>query len=440
MKKKISIISLGCDKNRVDTEKMLYALKMGGHCVTYDFNEAEIIIINTCAFIAPARSEAIDTILEMSEYKKNLCEKLIVTGCFPQKYSDELSKGLEEVDAFLGTCAYETICEVIDSLYTRDIKCPINVEIYDKFDNINRIQTTPLHYAYLKIADGCDNHCTFCTIPSIRGKYISRSMDSLVEEAKSLLSNGVSELILVAQDTTRYGTDLYNKPMLVELIKKLSELDFVWIRIMYCYPELVTDELLNEICNNPKVAKYIDIPLQHIDDGILKLMNRRSLKADIIKLVEKIQNLDTYISVRSTFMVGFPTETDSQFKNLQDFIKKYRLQNVGVFAYCLEEDTVSAKLEPQVSEEVKLQRVNSIGKLHYQNAIKNNKAMKNKIVKVVYEDIDYDRNLFKGRTQFNAPEIDSFVYFKADFVDVGQMYDVKITDYDKYDLIGEIVK
>lgn len=434
MMKKIAVVSLGCDKNRIDTEHMLSYLVSGGYEITDEYDNANVIIVNTCAFIQSAREEAIDTVLEMARYKKGNCSKLIVTGCLPQKYSSELFDELLEVDAFLGVNDYDKIIAVIES--------PQRAVILDGRERVleeNRIVTTPIHYAYLRIADGCDNFCTFCTIPSIRGKYRSRTKESIVAEAKRLVDNGVKELILVAQDVTRYGIDLYGYYALVELVKELTQLDILWLRLMYCYPELVSDELIEEIASNGKVAKYIDIPMQHYDDGILKLMNRRSDSAQLDELVEKIRAKNKDIAVRTTFMVGFPTETQAQFERLCEFAKKSKLENVGIFAYSEEEDTPSAKLKPQISDSVKVQRVETMGEIHLSNAREKNAQLIGKVVDVLYEDIDYERNMFVGRTQHNAPDIDSFVYFTADLVDVGSVYKVRITDYEDYDLIGEKV-
>jgi ribosomal protein S12 methylthiotransferase len=427
MNKKIGIVSLGCDKNRVDTENMLYYLKDGAFEITNDYSVADIIIVNTCAFIESARAEAIDTILEMAEYKKSgKCKQLIVTGCLPEKYRDQLVEGIPEADAFLGVREYEKIAKVI-GMSDKDS------ELTDK-----RIITTPQHYAYLRIADGCDNHCTFCTIPSIRGKYKSVKIEDVLSQASDLEKMGVKEIILVAQDVTSYGKDIYGSYQLVNLLKKLSEFNFEWIRLMYCYPELVSDELIEEISTNPKIAKYVDIPLQHVDDGVLKLMNRRSRKEQIVSIVNKLRAKCPDIAIRTTFMVGFPSETEEQFYNLCDFAKEYKLDHVGVFAYSKEDDTPSAKIKGHLDEEIKLERVDILGAILEENNLKANEKFVGKTVKVLYEDIDYERNMFVGRTQYNAPEIDSVVYFSGEFADVGEFYNVKITAVDGYDLIGEI--
>lgn len=428
MSKKIAVVSLGCDKNRVDTENMLWYLSGGDYVVTDDYSEAQIIIVNTCAFIETARKEAIDTILEMASYKQNgACEKLIVTGCLVVLNRKELEDGLPEVDAFLGIDEYEKIRYVIEGEGTA---------ICQKCEN--RVLTTPLHYAYLRIADGCDNFCTFCTIPSIRGKYRSRRIEELVAEAQWLRDNGVKELILIAQDVTNYGKDIYGQPELIQLIKALSKIDFTWIRLMYCYPELVTDELLDEIESNPRVAKYIDIPMQHVSDKVLKRMGRRSNCRQLTDLCKKLRKRG--IALRTTFMVGFPGEGNEEYDELLTFVDKYKPLNVGIFAYSKEEGTAAAKIKGGISRSEKLIRVQRLGRIHLANVTTLNMNSIGRVVDVIYEDIDYERGMFKGRTQYDAPDIDRSVYFKADYADVGEVYRVKITGFDDYDLIGEVVE
>ena len=439
-KKLIGVVSLGCDKNRVDTETMLTYLNQAGFRFTSDPKEANVIIINTCAFIAKARKEAVDTIDEMLEYKKKgKCEKIIVTGCMPQKYLPELKKEFKTVDCFLGFDDYPNIAQIVSDLYDKGgqiVRCGDASTIACVE---NRMITTPNHYAYLKIADGCENYCTFCTIPFIRGRFRSKPIDEVAREAKSLVNGGATELILVAQDVTKYGTDLFGKPALVDLIKKLSKIkDLRWIRLLYCYPELVTDELLNEVVTNDKVCKYLDIPFQHVSDNVLKMMNRHINHEKTIALVEKIRALPVHIAIRTTFMVGFPGETDKDFAELVDFVKRYTLDQVGFFAYSKEEGTVAAKMPNQVDEKTKNKRLLAIMKEAEKVQKANLRAMVGKTVDVVYEDIDYDRELFVGRSQYQAPEIDNLIYFKSkDFVDVGGMYPVKITRVMGCDLKGE---
>ena len=427
MTKKIAVVSLGCDKNRVDTEKILYYLSSGDYEITSDYSEAQIIIVNTCAFIESARKEAIDTVLEMARYKETgECELLIVAGCLVQKYRDELKEALTEADVFLGLDEYSDIRRIIEK-----------TEIVEN-QREGRILTTPPHYAYLRIADGCNNFCTFCTIPSIRGKYRSVPIEQLVSEAERLSDDGVRELVLIAQDVTAYGKDLYGAPSLTKLLRELVKLDFKWIRLMYCYPELVTDELLDLIANEEKIAKYIDVPMQHVSDAVLKRMGRRSSYAELTELTQKLD--ERKIALRTTFMVGFPGETEEDFRLLCDFTEKYKPARVGIFAYSKEEGTPSCKLKGQIPKSVKLKRVNALGKIYLDCVKKRNAELVGKTLEVVYEDMDYDRGCFVGRTQYDAPEIDANVYFTGDFADVGNFYNVRITGYDGYDLIGEIEK
>ena len=430
--KKIGVISLGCDKNRVDTEKMLYWLSEGGHSFTHEPADADIIIINTCAFIAPARKEAIDTVLEMAEYKKRGLEKLIVTGCLPEKYIDELREGLPEVDLMIGINGYDGICGLIEGLYKNNPPAanhrppPANPLL-----NSNaRILTTPQHYAYLKISDGCNNRCAFCTIPSIRGKYREYGRESLISEAKFLAKIGVKELILVAQDVTAYGG-------LTDLISELEDIDGIeWIRLMYCYPERVTDKLIAKIAASPKICKYIDIPFQHADDGILRLMNRRNNYAQAVGLINRLRAATPDISIRSTFITGFPGETDEAFERLCDFVKQAKLANAGFFAYSREKGTPAYSLSNQVPAAVKNKRVKILADIQKTVVAENNAAMVGKTLRVLYEGIDYNKGLFYGRTEYNAPDIDTKVYFKADFADVGNFYNVLVTGAKGYDLTG----
>ena len=440
-KKLVGVISLGCDKNRVDTELMLTALSQGGYGFTSDPSKADIIIVNTCGFISNARKESMDAIIEMSEYKRmGTCEKLIVTGCMPQLWLKEMRKELPEVDIFLGIDQYLNICQIIENAYSSKSKV-IKCDTCDTMPNIrNRIVTTPAHYAYLKIADGCDNFCTFCTIPYIRGRYKSRDMQAILDEAQDLVNNGATELIIVAQDVTRYGTDMKDKKSkLVELIQKLSKIKKLkWIRLLYCYPELVSDELLEEMMKNDKLCKYIDVPLQHVSDNILKKMNRHIDHAGIVKLIEKIQALPKFVAIRTTFMIGFPGETDADQKELVEFIKKYKLTHVGFFAYSREEGTPSYKFENQVPEKLKQKRLVSLVKIQKKINDANNKKFIGKNLDIVYEGIDYEKALFFGRSEYQAPEIDTICYFKSkDVTDIGKHYQIKIKKVKGYDLVGD---
>lgn len=441
MNKRVGIVSLGCDKNRVDSEKLMAVLKRGGYTLTQDAGESEIIIINTCAFIAKARKESIDSILEFAQYKQSgVCEKLIVSGCLPQKHLDELTEGLEEVDAFIGTYNYSNICGIIDSLYEGTERI---ADVEPRSEDIllsERVLSTPQHYAYLKIADGCDNYCTYCTIPYIRGRYHSQGADEVVAEAKSLVDGGAKEIILVAQDITRYGYDRDKNYGLVELIRRLSGIEGLeWIRLMYCYPEMVTDELIKEISSNDKVCKYIDIPLQHIADGVLKRMNRRINHAQTVELMERIRTLGNGIKVRSTFIVGFPGETEADFQQVCDFLREYRLFNVGFFAYSREEGTPAAKMEGQVPEKEKQRRLKLAAKVQQEVAASCNAELVGKTLRVLYEGIDYDKSAFVGRAEYHAPDIDGKIFFTGEFADVGNYYNIKITGSEKYDLTGVMI-
>ncbi len=433
--KNVAVISLGCDKNRVDTERMLYRISCGGYGIT-DVGESDVIIINTCAFIESARQESIDTILECAKLKEEgKCERLIVTGCLPQKYREQLETELPEVDAFLGVNEYDKIVAAIEG---EDLGGAVRFG-YDEFtaaENCGRLLTTYPHVAYLKIAEGCGNHCTFCAIPSIRGEYRSRPLDDVVAEAEGLVKDGVKELILVAQDVTRYGADR-GKSDLTELLDRLEKLPVEVIRLLYCYPEQVTDGLIQKIASSDKIANYIDIPIQHCSDRILKLMNRRTTGAQIEELINKLHR--NGITVRTTLMVGFPGESEDDFAALCDFVKRVRPEYAGVFAYSKEDGTAAAKLPGHIKKSDKRKRVNTLGKICAEITREFNSSLVGKTVRVVYEDIDYDKGMFMGRAMFQAPDVDGRVYFKSKTaVDVGSYYDIKIKKSDNYDLYGDV--
>lgn len=434
--KNVAVVSLGCDKNRIDTEHMLYRLVRGGYAVS-DIPDADIIIVNTCAFISSAREESINHILACAEQKKTgKCKKLIVTGCLPQKHMDELVSALPEVDAFLGTNDYEKILDIAGGATPCAERLPDAANSTDRFfaaENCGRLLTTYPHVAYVKIAEGCDNKCTFCTIPKIRGKYRSRRIADIVGEAQKLSDDGVKELILVAQDVTAYGGDIGSG--LVELLTELEKLP-VLIRLLYCYPERVTDELIEKISSSGKIAKYIDIPVQHGSDKILKLMNRRTTGADIERLISKLHARG--IVVRTTLMVGFPGETQKEFDELVALVKRAKPEYAGIFAYSKEAGTPSARLPGQVSKADKLRRVKALGNVCAELTREFNAGLVGKSLRVIYEDVDFDKNLFVGRAEFQAPDVDGAVYIEGNGVEVGRYYDVEITRSDKYDLYGKI--
>lgn len=434
---RIGAISLGCDKNRVDTEKMLSRLVGGGHTLVGSEEEADVIIVNTCAFIDKAKEESIDEILSAIAAKNaGKGKKVIVTGCLAQRYADTLKKEFPEVDAILGIADYDAILKTIKDV--EDGEKVLNCANLDAFYS-DRVLTTPYHYAYLKIADGCSNHCTYCAIPSIRGKYRSEKLEDLICEAKKLSDDGVKEIILVAQDVTRYGTDFDGKPHLIELLDRLSKLDFAWIRLLYLYPEMVDDALIEYVKNNDKIAKYMDIPLQHVDDDVLKRMNRRTDEKSIRELIAKLKNAG--IAVRTTFICGFPGETQEQFEKLEKFVKEVKFDYAGFFAYSREEGTPADKLDGHLDESVKEERANKLRAIQEKIIKSRNKELVGSKIKVIYDDIDYDRQKFVGRSQTQAPDIDNVTLFESDEeVRIGEFYDVEITGSDGIDLVGKVIK
>lgn len=431
--KKFGLISLGCDKNRVDSEKLLSIIKNSGCTLTDDIGEAQILIVNTCAFLNESRKEAVETVIECAEYKQSKLEKIVVTGCLPQKYVGETFGALDEADIFLGTNDYDKFFEALEKSYSGE---RINfVGCGSGNFNSDRVLTTPQHYAYLKIADGCNNRCTYCLIPKIRGKYVSTPVEELVEETEKL--GDISELILVAQDVTRYGIDLYGKSRLVALIQKLSALDNVKsIRLLYCYPDMLDDELIYEIARNDKVIKYLDIPLQHSEDRILKLMNRKGSRKEYLALFDKLREAVPKIALRSTFIAGFPTETEEENEALCNFLKQAQLDNCGFFAYSREPDTAAYKLKGQIPYSVKRKRVKKLYAVQQKISYNKLSGYVGKTVKVLCDGINYSKGCFEGRAYFSAPEIDGKVYFNANNAVQGEYYDILITKNDSYDLYG----
>lgn len=438
---KVGLVSLGCDKNRVDSEIMLYNLRCGGFDIVGDPSDADIIIVNTCAFIQSARKESIDTVLEMAKYKSGKCKKLIMTGCMPQKFVGEMFDEFVEVDGFLGTNDYKDIVSFINGLDKRCYKVSPNTA---RIEEGKRIITTCGHYAYLRVSDGCDNHCTYCLIPSIRGKYRSRAMENIVAEAEELAQNGAKEIILIAQDLTKYGYDLYGEIKLVPLLQRLSAIEGIkWIRLLYCYPELIDDGLIDEIATNPKIAKYIDIPLQHSEDKVLKLMGRRSTRKELTVLLDKLRAKAPDIAIRTTFILGFPQESQSDFDGLKDFVSSQKLNNVGFFTYSCEEGTAAARLKGQIDEKTKMSRLEALARLQYDIVQKINKGFVGKTLEAVVDDIvseDGGRYIYSCRSQYNAPDIDGCVYGVSDRrLDIGDFVNIKINGVSDYDLKGEIL-
>ncbi len=437
LKYKVGFVSLGCPKNLTDTETMVGILKNRCEIVT-EPSEADIIIINTCGFIESAKEESINTIIEMGQYKQEgTLKKLIVTGCLAQRYTEEILQQLPEVDAVVGTGSYYEIDEIIDELEKEPKvvrKNDINAEIPE---NMPRQIATPEYTAYLKIADGCNNKCTYCIIPKLRGKYRSRKMENIVAEAESLVKNGATELILIAQDTTMYGIDLYKKLMLPELINKLSEIEGLkWIRLHYCYPEIVTDELIDVMANNDKVCKYIDIPFQHAADDVLRRMGRKSSYEKNVQLMKKLREKIPGITVRSTFIVGFPGETKKDFNILKEFIKESEFERMGIFEFSPEEDTPAAEMDGQIEDKVKTARRNELMALQSRISYAKNKNKIGDKILVLCEG-EIDEGLFMGRSSGDSPEIDNKIIFKGKNAVAGEYIYVRITSATEYDLEGE---
>lgn len=431
----VKVISLGCDKNKVDTENMLGYLLDGGKILVADYKDADIVIINTCSFLKDAIKESIDTIMEAAAFGEQL--KIIVAGCLPQRYMQEISgtEGLVEVDAFVSNQHYHNINSIIDKVLMGERIVLQNEDNGIIIPSESRIITTPMHYAYLKIAEGCDNYCTYCAIPKIRGKYKSAEIDELVVEAKRLIdNNNTKELILVAQDVTRYGSDK-GKLSLLTLLDELTKLNIDKIRLMYCYPELVSKELVDRIDSDDKIARYIDIPMQHIDDVILKLMNRKSREKDLRALLDYIKTKD--ISVRSTFIVGFPSEEERQFDRLLSFLQEYELDNAGFFAYSREAGTAAYNMRNQIPQRIKQARLKEAVKLQSSIMTKKAEELIGKRVIVTYDGIDYKKQKFFGHSEYNHPEIDKKVYFTSNCaVDIGAKYSILINGRNKLDLVG----
>ncbi len=434
--KKIGLISLGCDKNRVDSEKALALIGQNAKLVN-DINVANVVVINTCAFLESARKEAIETIFEVNSLRGNgNLEKIIVTGCLPQKFIDDIFDDLVEVDGFLGFNDYDLLIDVINEVYQD--KRVNYVSKNKKVVTNKRILTTPCHYSYLKIADGCNNKCTYCLIPKIRGRYVSTPIEELINEVEGL--GDIKELILVAQDVTRYGEDLYGERKLVDLIRELSKLSSIEsIRLLYCYPDAISNELISELKTNDKLIKYLDIPLQHSENSVLKRMNRKGTREEYISLIEKLRSEIPNISIRSTFITGFPGETEEDFNGLLDFINTVKLNNAGFFAYSREEDTPAYKLPNQIDESVKQKRLKKLYSAQKKISKENLKSYMNKTIEVVCDGVDYENQSFFGHFSAFAPEIDGKVYFSYDgVINQGETYKVLITKTTDYDLYGRV--
>jgi ribosomal protein S12 methylthiotransferase len=437
------MVSLGCPKNLVDAEVMLGCLDRAGYGITTDEHEAEIIIVNTCSFIGDAKKESIDTILDLADRKKDSrCRLLVVAGCLPQRYQDELVRELPEVDIFIGTADYPRIVELIAEHDQADQQiCYTSDPDYLFDETLPRLNSSPAYTAYLKIAEGCSNCCTYCVIPSIRGPFRSRPLHSLVEEARRLAAGGVKELNIIAQDVTCYGEDLPDRPTLVDLLKSLAAIDGLrWLRLLYAYPDGITDGLIELLKEEPKLCKYLDVPVQHISDSVLQRMNRRSSGADIRRIIGRLREEVPAISLRTSLIVGFPGETDDDFRALLSFVEEARFDRLGVFCYSQEEGTPAAALDGQVTERVKRERYKRLMKAQARVSFLCNRALIGTVEEVLVEGYSDETDLLlKGRSARQAPDIDGMVYITSGTAEVGEIVPLRIIDSSDYDLIGEMV-
>lgn len=434
---KVGMISLGCPKNQVDGEALLAKLAQAGYQIVNEIENSDVMIVNTCGFIEDAKREAIDTILEVAQYKEaGLISAIVVTGCLAERYQDEILKEMPEVDAVIGIGANSDIVKVCDKALCGIKTSNFPNKCYLPLDG-ERMLSTPPHWAYLKIAEGCDNRCAYCAIPGIRGNFRSRTIESVVDEAKSLVNRGVKEIILVAQDTTKYGQDLYGEYSLDKLLKELVKIDGLeWIRLFYCYPQRITDSLIDVIANEDKVCKYIDIPLQHSDATVLKNMNRVGDGNDYRVLLNKMREAIPGLALRTTFMVGFPGETDEQFENLCEFVKDMKFDKMGCFTFSPEEDTPAFDMENQIDEDVKKRRQEVLMNAQFFITEASNKGRVGNVYKVIVD--SFADGKYTGRSYMDSPEIDSGIIFTSNKeLNIGDFVDVKITDFDGYDLIGE---
>lgn len=439
---KLLFISLGCDKNLVDSEHMLGMLEEKGYTFTDDEEEAEVIVINTCCFINDAKEESIQTILEMAEYRKSgSCRALIVTGCLAERYRQEIQEEIEEVDAVIGTTAYDSLLEVLEHVF--EGKKELKTEDLNRLvrTKAKRQLTTGGHYAHLKIAEGCDKHCTYCIIPKIRGSYRSIPMEQLLDEAEILASQGVKELILVAQETTLYGMDIYGEKRLPKLLKELCKIRGLrWIRVQYCYPEEITEELIEVLKEEPKLCHYLDLPIQHASDRILKRMGRRTTREDLEKIIARLREAIPDICLRTTLITGFPGETREDHEELMTFVDTQEFDRLGVFTYSKEEDTPAAQMPDQISEETKEDRQAELMELQQEIAFDKAEAMVGRELEVMIEGQVAGENAYVGRTYRDAPDVDGYIFINTEETLMsGDFARVRVTGALEYDLIGELI-
>lgn len=432
----VGFIHLGCSKNLVDTEMTIGLFKNNEYKIVNNPEDADILVINTCGFILSAQEEAINTILEMAEYKKKRCKYLIVMGCLVQRFKEELEKEIPEVDLWIKYDSYNTIWEQIEEVIKpKETK-------QRELNFLDRTITTGENFAYLRIAEGCSNFCTYCAIPKIRGKFISRTMEDVLEEAEKLAKEGYQELIVIAQDTTKYGIDIYGKPRLAELLQKLCKIDGIkWIRFLYSYPETITDELIEVVKKEDKICKYFDIPIQHISDSVLKRMNRKSNGESIRKVIKKLREKIPNVVIRTTVMVGFPGETKNDFEELYNFVKEAKFDRLGAFSYSKEEGTPAEKLPNQIHTNTKKSRYNKIMSLQQQIAMEKQKELIGRKLEVLIETKTFDGKYYVGRSYMDVPDIDGLIYVEmVDKALEGKFVECEVVDTNEYDLIAKLVK
>lgn len=438
----IYFVSLGCDKNLVDSEMMITSLRKNGFVLTDDIEEADVIVVNTCCFIGDAKEESINTLIEMGSYKDGRCRLLVAAGCLAQRYHNEIKEDIPEVDLIVGTMGYEDLSDKInEALEAKGVLESLKDIDYLPTPLTDRDSMSGGYYAYLKIAEGCDKCCTYCVIPKVRGHYRSVPMDNLIAQAKHLVNNGAKELILVAQETTLYGKDIYGEKSLPKLLDELSKIDELkWIRILYCYPEEITDELIDAIKRNPKVCNYLDMPIQHGADDVLRRMGRWTNREQIENTVSKLRKEIPDIVLRTTLITGFPGETEEDFEQLKEFVEKMQFDRLGVFTYSREEDTPAAEMDEQIEEEIKASRRDEIMQIQQDIAFDKSNSRVGEIYEVMIEGKLPDEGVYIARTYMDAPDVDGYVFIKSDYnLDSGDFVKVEITRSDEYDLIGEII-
>ncbi len=438
---KILFISLGCDKNLVDSEVMLGMLTSNGYELTDDETQADVIVINTCCFIHDAKEESINTILEMAQYKEENLKALVVAGCLSERYKDEILKEIPEIDAVLGTTSYDAIVDAVNAaLKGKSFEHYESIDYLPDLSKTKRVVTTGNHMAYLKIAEGCDKRCSYCIIPKIRGNFRSVPMDDLIREAESLAADGVKELVLVAQETTLYGKDLNGEKQLPLLLHKLCEIEGIeWIRLLYCYPEEITEELIHTIKTEEKICHYIDMPIQHSENRILQRMGRRTSREDLVAIIKKLRAEIPDMVIRTTLITGFPGETAENHQGLMDFVNECRFERLGVFTYSPEEDTLAAEFEDQIEEEVKEARRDELMMLQQEISYENTQELVGKVIKVMVEGYLYEDDIYVGRSYMDAPKVDGCVFINSEEeLMTGDFVYVKITQGREYDVIGEV--